>query len=69
MTIIEVSEDLGLPIRSSLRFCAVVVGDPDPERAGFGHTEDAALALLAKLHGTMHDALVAGATVERYGVR
>lgn len=67
--IIELSEDLGLPIRSPMRFCAVVVNDTNPERAGFGHTEDAALAYLAKQYGTTHDALVASADIERMAVR
>lgn len=66
---IEISEDLGLSTRSPMRFCAVVVDDTDTERAGFGHTEAAALAYLAKQYGTTHDALVAGATIERLAVR
>ena len=69
MRTIELSEDLGLPIRSPMRFCAVVVNDTDPERAGFGHTEEAALAALAKQYRTTRDALVSGATLDRMAVR
>lgn len=69
MMTIELSEDLGLPTRSPMRFCAVVVNDTNPERAGFGHTEAAALAYLAKQYRTTHDELVAGAVIDRIGVR
>jgi hypothetical protein len=66
---ITVSEDLNARLRDPSRFCATVDGDTDPERAGFGQTEAAALAYLAKQYRTTYDALVDGATIERIGVR
>jgi hypothetical protein len=66
---ITVSEDLNTTARDPFRFCAVVENDADPERAGFGQTEAAALAYLAKQYRTTYDALVAGAAIERMGVR
>jgi hypothetical protein len=69
MKTIEISEDIGLPTRSPMRFCAVVVNDTDPERAGFGHTEAAALAYLAKQYRSTYAALIDGATIERLSVR
>jgi hypothetical protein len=66
---IDVSEDLGLPARSPMRFCAVVVGDTDHDRAGFGPTEIAALALLIERFPKDQRAALAGATIERIAVR
>lgn len=66
---IDLSEDLTLSTRSPERFCAVVVGDTDLDRAGFGATELAALAMLIEQFPTRERAALAGATIERMAVR
>ena len=66
---IEVSEDLNAPARSSMRFCAVVVGDKNMDRGGFGQTEIAALALLIEQFPKSQRASLAGAAIERFATR
>ena len=66
---VTVSEDLNSGNRDPFRFCAVVEGDSDPDRAGFGANEAAALTELARQFGKTAPVFLMGATVERLVVR
>jgi hypothetical protein len=66
---ITVSEDLNSTARSSFRFCATAKGDSDPERGGFGRTEQSALWSLAQQLGIHPATITATATIERVAVR
>lgn len=57
-------------INDLYRFCATVEGDKETERAGFGATEDCALADLAHQYGhTTTDFLQRTIVIERVLVR
>jgi hypothetical protein len=66
---ITVSEDLNAATRSPERFCATLNADTNPDRAGFGRTEQAALWELARQLRVHPGTLSATATIERLAVR
>lgn len=66
---ITVSEDLNASPRARLRFCATLVDDADPERAGFGASERAALWSLAQQLDVHPATLAATAMIERVASR
>ena len=66
---ITVSEDLNASPRDQYRFCAIVIGDTDPERGGFGATERAALVMLARMSGDCASHFLKNVTIERISVR
>lgn len=66
---ITVSEDLNSPAKSEFRFCAAVDGDSNPDRGGFGMTEESAIAQLAQQFGKTPATFLASATIERMAVR
>lgn len=66
---ITVSEDLNASKRSPMRFVATLDGDTDFERGGFGANEVAALSDLIDQFPKSERASLAGATIERVGIR
>jgi hypothetical protein len=67
--IVTISEDLNSSPRGRTRFCATVEGDSNPERGGFGRTEQSALWSLAQQLGIHPATLQVTATIERLAVR
>lgn len=66
---ITVTEDLHATPRSRVRFCATLAADTDPDRAGFGASERAALWALASQLAVHPATLQVQATIDRVAFR